>query len=208
MTKLQMRRRAILAAAPALVAAPYVARAQTGKPEKPKVVLAVGGKSALYYLSLTIAETKGFFKDAGLDVEINDFQGGAKSLRGPDGRQRRRGGRRLRAHDSHAAARPAHQGLRPDRPRHAARHRPAQRRRREGQGTGRYQGHEVRRHGAGLADPHAGQQLGGQGRPEGHRHRGRSASAPAPRWWPRSRTSRSTASRRPIPRSPSCRRRT
>ena len=75
-----MRRRAILAAAPALVAAPYVARAQTGKPEKTKVVLAVGGKSALYYLSLTIAETKGYFKDAGLDVEINDFQGGAKSL--------------------------------------------------------------------------------------------------------------------------------
>ena len=80
MTKLHLRRRAILAAAPALVAAPYVARAQTGKPEKSKVVLAVGGKSALYYLSLTIAEKKGFFKDAGLDVEINDFQGGSKSL--------------------------------------------------------------------------------------------------------------------------------
>lgn len=79
MNKLQMRRRAILAAAPALIAAPYVARAQ-GKPEKSKVVLAVGGKSALYYLSLTVAEKKGFFKEAGLDVEINDFQGGAKSL--------------------------------------------------------------------------------------------------------------------------------
>ena len=37
MTKLQLRRRTILAAAPALVAAPYVARAQTGKPEKTKV---------------------------------------------------------------------------------------------------------------------------------------------------------------------------
>ena len=80
MTRLNLRRRAILAAAPALVAAPHVARAQTGKPEKSKVVLAVGGKSALYYLSLTIAEKKGFFKDAGLDVEINDFQGGSKSL--------------------------------------------------------------------------------------------------------------------------------
>src|SRR5204863_7805619 len=80
MTKLHLRRRAILAAAPALVAAPYVARAQTGKPEKPKVVLAVAGKSALNYLSLTIAERKGFFKDAGLDVEINDFQGGSKPL--------------------------------------------------------------------------------------------------------------------------------
>ena len=79
MTKLQMRRRALLAVAPIVVAAPYVARAQ-GKPEKSKVVLAVGGKSALYYLSLTIAEKKGFFKEAGLDVEINDFQGGAKSL--------------------------------------------------------------------------------------------------------------------------------
>ncbi|TMJ21710.1 MAG: ABC transporter substrate-binding protein [Alphaproteobacteria bacterium] len=80
MTKIYLPRRAILAAAPALIAAPYIARAQTGKPEKPKVVLAVGGKSALYYLSLTIAERKGFFKDAGLDVEINDFQGGSKSL--------------------------------------------------------------------------------------------------------------------------------
>jgi len=83
MTKLNLPRRALLAAAPALAMAPYVARAQGtvgGKPEKPKVVLAVGGKSALYYLSLTIAEKKGFFKDAGLDVEINDFQGGSKSL--------------------------------------------------------------------------------------------------------------------------------
>src|SRR5882757_7755340 len=83
MTKLQMRRRTVLASASALmagtIAAPYVALAQP-KPEKTKVVLAVGGKSALYYLSLTIAETKGFFKEAGLDVEINDFQGGAKSL--------------------------------------------------------------------------------------------------------------------------------
>lgn len=79
MSKLQMRRRAVLAVAPVLIAAPHVVRAQ-GKPEKSKVVLAVGGKSALYYLSLTIAETKGFFKEAGLDVEINDFQGGAKSL--------------------------------------------------------------------------------------------------------------------------------
>ena len=79
MSKTYLRRRAVLAAVPALVAAPYIAHAQ-GKPEKTKVVLAVGGKSALYYLSLTIAERKGFFKDAGLDVEINDFQGGSKSL--------------------------------------------------------------------------------------------------------------------------------
>src|ERR1044072_6812731 len=81
MTKLlDLRRRAILAAVPALAAAPATVPPQENKPEKSKVVLAVGGKSALYYLSLTIAERKGFFKDAGLDVEINDFQGGAKAL--------------------------------------------------------------------------------------------------------------------------------
>ena len=49
-------------------------------PEKPKLVLGVGGKPALYYLPLTIAERKGFFKDEGLEVEINDFAGGAKAL--------------------------------------------------------------------------------------------------------------------------------
>ncbi|ABS68442.1 ABC transporter substrate-binding protein [Xanthobacter versatilis] len=48
--------------------------------EKPKLTLGVGGKPLLYYLPLTIAERKGFFKDEGLDVTINDFGGGAKSL--------------------------------------------------------------------------------------------------------------------------------
>ncbi|MBD2749961.1 ABC transporter substrate-binding protein [Microvirga sp. BT688] len=55
------------------------ALAQT-KPEKSKVTLGVGGKPLLYYLPLTIAERKGFFKEEGLEVEINDFGGGAKSL--------------------------------------------------------------------------------------------------------------------------------
>ena len=49
-------------------------------PEKKKVTIAVGGKSALYYLPLTIAEELGYFKDEGLDVEIVDFAGGSKSL--------------------------------------------------------------------------------------------------------------------------------
>src|SRR5687768_17435264 len=57
------------------------ARAQAGgKPEKSKVVLGVGGKALLYYLPLTIAERRNFFKDEGLEVEINDFGGGARSL--------------------------------------------------------------------------------------------------------------------------------
>jgi len=51
-------------------------------PEKKNVSLGVGGKSLLYYLPLTVAEQKGFFKEEGLDVEISDFPGGAKSLQG------------------------------------------------------------------------------------------------------------------------------
>ena len=49
-------------------------------PEKKKITLGVGGKALLYYLPLTIAERKGFFKEEGLDVEIQDFAGGARSL--------------------------------------------------------------------------------------------------------------------------------
>lgn len=48
--------------------------------EKTDVKLGVGGKALLYYLPLTIAERKGFFKEQGLNVEISDFSGGAKSL--------------------------------------------------------------------------------------------------------------------------------
>lgn len=48
--------------------------------EKTKVSLAVGGKTALYYLPLTIAEQLGYFKDEGLNVTVNDFAGGGKAL--------------------------------------------------------------------------------------------------------------------------------
>src|SRR5919106_3663756 len=55
-----------------------VAHAQS--PEKKSITLAVGGKNLFYYLPLTIAERKGYFKSEGLDVEIVDFPGGAKAL--------------------------------------------------------------------------------------------------------------------------------
>src|SRR6185436_18206500 len=64
----------------ALIAGLWTAPAVAQAPEKTRVVLGVGGKPLLYYLPLTIAERKGFFKQQGLDVEINDFGGGAKSL--------------------------------------------------------------------------------------------------------------------------------
>jgi NitT/TauT family transport system substrate-binding protein len=64
----------------ALTALGLVAGAAQAAPEKAKLTLGVGGKPLLYYLPLTIAEQKGYFKAEGLDVEINDFGGGAKSL--------------------------------------------------------------------------------------------------------------------------------
>ncbi|MEA2982078.1 MAG: sulfonate transport system substrate-binding protein, partial [Alphaproteobacteria bacterium] len=45
-----------------------------------KVRLAVGGKPAMFYLPLTVVERLGYLKDAGLDVEISDFPGGARAL--------------------------------------------------------------------------------------------------------------------------------
>ena len=50
------------------------------KPEKTDVKIAVGGKSFMIYLPLTLTERLGYFKDAGLNVEITDFGGGSKSL--------------------------------------------------------------------------------------------------------------------------------
>jgi len=45
-----------------------------------RVRLAVGGKPAMFYLPLTVVERLGYFKDAGLDVDISDFPGGARAL--------------------------------------------------------------------------------------------------------------------------------
>lgn len=77
-----MRRRTVLAhgLAAAALLLPGPAPLAAGSLEKSKIVLGVGGKPLLYYLPLTIAERKGFFKEQGLEVEINDFGGGAKSL--------------------------------------------------------------------------------------------------------------------------------
>jgi NitT/TauT family transport system substrate-binding protein len=72
--------RSWIAAAVAALALALPVSAQAQKPESPKIRLAVGGKSSLYYLPLTITERLGYFKEAGLDVEISDFAGGAKSL--------------------------------------------------------------------------------------------------------------------------------
>ena len=75
-----MERRTFLAGTAAALAAGLAPHAYAQAPEKRKVTLGVGGKPLLYYLPLTVAERKGFFKEEGLDVEISDFGGGARSL--------------------------------------------------------------------------------------------------------------------------------
>lgn len=63
------------------IALPGIAWAQGARLERKDVHLAVGGKAALYYLPLTIAEQLGYFKQEGLELKISDFAGGAQALR-------------------------------------------------------------------------------------------------------------------------------
>lgn len=62
------------------VVASAPASAQQAKLEKSTLALAVGGRTLVAYLPLTIADRLGYFKKRGLTVEINDFAGGAKAL--------------------------------------------------------------------------------------------------------------------------------
>ena len=57
-----------------------VASAQMAKPEKTDVKIAVGGKSFMIYLPLSVTEALGYFKDAGLNVDIEEVHSGSKSL--------------------------------------------------------------------------------------------------------------------------------
>ncbi|BBU27709.1 ABC transporter substrate-binding protein [Burkholderia sp. THE68] len=78
-----MKRRTFIASGAVLAGSAWsampLAFAQ-GKPEQTKVSIAVGGKNLFYYLPLTIAERRSYFKDEGLEIEIADFAGGAKAL--------------------------------------------------------------------------------------------------------------------------------
>lgn len=67
-----------LAVAAAAMLAAGAASAQA--PEKKDIKLGVGGGNSLYYLPLALTEKLGFFKEQGLNVEVNDFKGGSQSL--------------------------------------------------------------------------------------------------------------------------------
>ena len=67
----------VLAACAALASQPGASAAPA--PEKPKLSLAAAGVG-FPYLPFIIADSRGYFKQAGLDVEIGVFSGGAKAL--------------------------------------------------------------------------------------------------------------------------------
>jgi len=79
-----MQRRSFIAGSAALAGASLVGSPLAfgqAKLETSKVAIAVGGKNLFYYLPLTIAERRNFFKDEGLDIEISDFAGGSQALK-------------------------------------------------------------------------------------------------------------------------------
>ncbi len=53
--------------------------AATLKPEKSKIIVAVGGAEQFIYAPISLANQLGYFKDMGLTVEIANFSGGAKA---------------------------------------------------------------------------------------------------------------------------------
>ena len=50
-----------------------------GRLEKSKIIISVDGKASFAYLPLTIADQLGFFKEEGLDVQINDYADAASA---------------------------------------------------------------------------------------------------------------------------------
>lgn len=74
------RRRFLASAAFTAAAVAFPALNAQSKPERPRLSVGVGGKSAFRYLPLTIAEQLGYFKAEGLDLEIIDFADDARAL--------------------------------------------------------------------------------------------------------------------------------
>ena len=50
-----------------------------GRVEKSKIIISVDGKASFAYLPLTIADQLGFFREEGLDVQINDYPDAASA---------------------------------------------------------------------------------------------------------------------------------
>lgn len=57
---------------------PNLARGQ--QLERSSLKLGVANKAHLYYLPVTIAERRGYFRDYGLAIAMSDFEGGGESF--------------------------------------------------------------------------------------------------------------------------------
>lgn len=68
------------AAPPAGAQAADAPGARAAAPEKRQITIGVGGQELFVYLPLTLAKQLGHFEQAGLQVEIISFQGGARAL--------------------------------------------------------------------------------------------------------------------------------
>ncbi|GAA3986345.1 ABC transporter substrate-binding protein [Allokutzneria multivorans] len=76
-------RRLVAAAVVAVLAVTTSACGFEKKPEGPPVVrIGVGGLPLLVYLPTTLAQRLGYYADEGLDVRLQEFQSGAKALKG------------------------------------------------------------------------------------------------------------------------------
>lgn len=65
----------------AILAATLIAGGCGGAPRTgTRVRIAVGGQNQMVYLPTTLAQELGLYREEGLDVELQDFQGGAKAL--------------------------------------------------------------------------------------------------------------------------------
>lgn len=68
-----MLRKTIVCACATVLLAPLAARAETN------VSVAVGGRTFMAYLPFTVALQRGYFKQEGLNLQVNDFSAGSKS---------------------------------------------------------------------------------------------------------------------------------
>src|ERR1700730_10478212 len=79
MAGLQYNRRAFTAGMASLLTSPLcldLAHAQ--QIERSSLKLGVGNRAHLYYLPVTIADRRGYFRDYGLTVTTSDFEGGGR----------------------------------------------------------------------------------------------------------------------------------
>ena len=81
MVELQYNRRAFTAGMASLLLYPLSLDLANGQQlERSSLKLGVANKAHLYYLPVTIAERRGYFRDYGLTVTTTDFEGGAQSF--------------------------------------------------------------------------------------------------------------------------------